>query len=221
MELAWLTEMTLNVQKLLSISSLKISEIIPQFDESTKNKLGSLGDDFYNLLTLKNGFYAFESALHFFPATNINQSILDVNYWNSENLWVNKYSDSIRDYLFFAEDIFGGQFCIFNERIHTFDPETEETEEIATSFDDWAKCVLDEYNHLTGFELAHEWQLKNGCIPVVKRLLPKVPFVLGGKFTIDNLYLLDSVTGMKVRGDLAQQIKNSPDGTKVTFKIVE
>lgn len=213
--------MTLNTQKLLSISSSIISEIIPQLDVSTQNMLGSLGKDFNNILAIKNGFYAFESALHFFPATHIHQSIIDVNCWNSENLWRNKYSDSTKGYLFFAEDIFGGQFCIINERIHTFDPETEETEEVATNFDDWAKCILDEYNYLTGFELAHEWQLKNGSIPVGKRLLPKVPFVLGGKFTTDNLYLLDSVTGMKVRGDLAQQIKNSPDGTKVTFKIVK
>ncbi len=57
-------------------------------------------------------------------------------------------------------------------------------------------------------------------VAVGKRLLPKVPFILGGKFTVDNLYLLDSITGMKLRGDLARQIKNSPDGTKVTFKIV-
>jgi hypothetical protein len=213
--------MTLNTQKLLSISSSKICGTIPQIDESTKNMLGSLSNDFHNLLAIKNGFYAFESALHFFPATKIDQSIIDVNYWNLENLWRNEYSNSIKDHLFFAEDIFGGQFCVFNEKIHTFDPETEETEEIATNFDDWSKCVLDEYNYLTGFELAHEWQLKNGSIPVGKRLLPKVPFVLGGKFTVDNLYLLDSVTGMKVRGDLAQQIKNSPDGTKVTFKIVK
>lgn len=211
--------MTFNIQKLLSISSSKISEFIPQIDESTKNMLGSLSDEFCSLLSVKNGFYAFESALHFFPATQLDRSIIDVNYWNSTSLWRNEYSTSIKDYLFFAEDIFGGQFCIFNEKIHIFDPETEEIEEIAPSFDDWAKCILEEYNYLTGFELAHEWQLKNFSIPVGKRLLPKVPFVLGGKFTVDNLYLLDSITGMRLRGDLAQQIKNSPDGTKVTFKI--
>lgn len=211
--------MLVNTQKLLSISSPKISELIPQFEESTKKMLGCLSDDLYNILAIKNGFYAFESALHFFPATTINQSIIDVNLWNSANLWKNEYSNSVEDYLFFAEDIFGGQFCVFNEKIHTFDPETEETEEIASNFDDWAKCILEEYNYLTGFELAHEWQMKNGFVPVGKRLLPKIPFVLGGKFTLDNLYLLDSVTGMKLRGDLAQQIKNSPDGTKIKFKI--
>jgi hypothetical protein len=92
---------------------------------------------------------------------------------------------------------------------------------MATNFEDWAKHILEKYNYLTGFGLAHEWQTRNGIIPVGQRLLPKVPFVLGGKFTIDNLYLLDSVSGMRLRGDLAQQIKNSPDGTKIKFKIIQ
>jgi hypothetical protein len=214
--------MTINTDKLLSISSTAIAESIPQIDEQTNKMLGSLGNEFHNILSIKNGFYAFESALHFFPATEVVDSVnLDVNYWNSPQLWRDEYSNSIDKYLFFAEDIFGGQFCIFNNKIHIFDSETEEIEVIADTFDDWAKCILDNYNYLTGFELAHGWQLKNGSIPAGKRLLPKVPFVLGGKFTVDNLYLLDSVTGMKLRGDLAQQIKNSPDGTKITFKIVK
>jgi hypothetical protein len=211
--------MTFNIHKLLSISSI-ISESIPQINEPLRNMLGSLKDEFYNLLSLKNGFYAFESALHFYPATTIDR-ILDVNQWNSPNLWRNEYSNSIKDYLFFAEDIFGCQFCVFNDRIYTFDPETEAIEEIASNFEDWAKHILEKYNYFTGFGLAHEWQLRNGIIPVGQRLLPKVPFVLGGKFTIDNLYLLDSISGMRLRGDLARQIKDSPDGTKVTFKIVQ
>ena len=57
--------MLVSTQKLLSISSPKISELIPQLEESTKKMLGCLMDNFYNILAIKNGFYAFESALHF------------------------------------------------------------------------------------------------------------------------------------------------------------
>ncbi len=123
--------------------------------------------------------------------------------------------------MFFAEDVFGNQFLIFNEKIYTFEPETGEIEEVSESFEEWAKCVLDNYNFLTGFQLAHEWQTSNGVIPVGKRLIPKIPFVLGGKYTVDNLYLLDAVTGMNLRADLAKQIINLKDGEKIKFHITD
>jgi hypothetical protein len=201
--------MTINTHKLLSLGSAGICGSKPQIDESIKDILGTLNDEFHNLLSVKNGFYAFESALHFFPATNA--SVPNLSLWNSNDLWKHEYSSSIKDYLFFAEDIFGIQFCVFRNEIHTF----------ATSFEEWSKCILEKYNYWTGFDLAHQWQLKNGVIPVGTRLLPKIPFVLGGKFSIDNLYLLDSVKGMRIRGDLSQQIKNSPDGTKIKFKVID
>ena len=211
--------MALNTDKLLSISSEGICESKPQIDELSKDILGTLNDEFYNFLSIKNGFYAFESALHVFPATN--DSIPNLTLWNSHDLWRNEYSSSIKDYLFFAEDTFGVQFCVFKNKIYGFDPETEEIEKIATSFDEWAKCIVEEYNYWTGFDLAHQWQLENGAIPVGKRLLPKIPFILGGEFAIDNLYLLDSVKGMRFRGALAQQIDNSPDGTKIKLKLID
>ena len=210
--------MALNIDKLLSISGEGICESKPQINKSSKDMLGALNDEFYKFLSVKNGFYAFESALHVFPATN--DYIPNLNLWNSSELWRNEYSSSTKHYLFFAEDIFGIQFCVFKNEIYKFDPETEEIEKIATSFDEWAKCILEEYNYWTGFDLAHQWQLENGAIPVEKRLLSKIPFVLGGKFTIDNLYLSDSVEGMRFRGALSQQINNYPDGTKIKLKII-
>jgi hypothetical protein len=132
--------MASNTSKLLSISSERFSDITPQVDASIKSMLGTLNDEFYNLLSMKNGFYAFESALHVFPVTN--DAVPNLSLWNSSDLWKSEYSSSIKDYLFFAEDIFGIQFCVFKNKIHTFDPETEEIETIAKSFDEWSKCIL-------------------------------------------------------------------------------
>jgi hypothetical protein len=50
------------------------------------------------------------------------------------------------------------------------------------------------------------------------RLLPKLPFVLGGEYNLDNLYLANSVEGMRFRGSIARQIQNIPDGNKVVLK---
>jgi hypothetical protein len=58
-------------------------------------------------------------------------------------------------------------------------------------------------------------------IPIGKRLIPRIPFVLGGKYTIDNLYLLDAATGMNLRADLAKEIINLKDGEKIKFHIID
>ena len=123
--------------------------------------------------------------------------------------------------LFFAEDVFGGQFCIKDNAVFSFDPETGSLELMADSLEMWATDLLQNFNVLTGYSVAHEWQLQNGALPHGMRLIPKIPFVCGGSYGIDNLYAINSVRGMKSRGNLACQIKNLPDGEKIEFKIVE
>lgn len=80
---------------------------------------------------------------------------------------------------FFAEDVFGGRFCIKNSKVYTFDPETGSLEYLADDIESWAQILLSDYEVLTGYPLAHQWQKQNGQLAAGKRLLPKVPFVLG------------------------------------------
>ncbi|MBH3414533.1 SMI1/KNR4 family protein [Pseudomonas putida] len=120
---------------------------------------------------------------------------------------------------FFAEDVFGGQFCIKDSKVYTFDPETGSLEYLADDIESWVQMLLSDYEVLTGYPLAHQWQKQNGQLPAGKRLLPKVPFVLGGEFVLDNLYLADAVEGMKFRADIAIQIKELPDGAQIRLNI--
>ena len=62
--------------------------------------------------------------------------------------------------LFFAEDIFGTQFCIKSNKIYTFDPETGSIEYIADHIEGWAEIIMKDYNVLTGYPLAHESTIK-------------------------------------------------------------
>ncbi|QGX41856.1 SMI1/KNR4 family protein [Permianibacter aggregans] len=172
------------------------------------------------LLQKKNGFFAFESSLRVFSSVKSSQSY-SLADWNSELLWRREYGDCVEDALFFAEDVFGGQFCIRNDEIYCFDPETGEFSYLANTVDDWARSVLSEYQLLTGQPLAHDWQKMHGSIPVLSRLVPKLPFVCGGEFSVENLIALDSVKGMRARGNLAMQIKDLPDGAQITFNITD
>lgn len=142
---------------------------------------------------------------------------MSIEDWNSDALWRGAYGDLAAGLVFFAEDVFGSQFALRHGEVVTFDPETAEIEAFAPSIEAWAAVVLRDFEILTGYPLAAEWQAGHGRLPARRRLLPKVPFVAGGAFAVENLHELDSVEGMRFRATLALQIRDLPDGTKIRF----
>ena len=204
-----------STEKVMSVASGPLGAAA-KFDLPDGRVFGELAE----LLDQRNGFYAFEAALHVFGAGSgvVGGSI---ETWNSDGLWRTAYGGLAEGFHFFAEDIFGAQFAVRGNEVFTFDPETAETVRIASSIEDWAEQVAGNYRTLTGFPIAHAWQQANGAIEPGCRLVPKRPFVLGGDFTVANVYMLDSVEGMRVRGELALQIRDLPDGTKIRYRIVD
>jgi hypothetical protein len=212
--------MSPQVEKLLSIASKSILPQVPSREAPVLKLAGKLADELYDLLLKKNGFLAFESALHVFPlGMSTSKEVIDLAVWNEFYLWRGGYGLLAQQGLFFAEDIFGCQFCIIDSVVHSFDPETGATEELADNIESWADVLLKDYEFLTGYPLAHDWQKVHGSLPLNKRLLPKIPFILGGKHSLDNLYLGDSIEGMRSRSDISRQIQVLPDGAQVRLKI--
>jgi hypothetical protein len=181
----------------------------------------TLADDLSTLLKRRNGFYAFESALHVFPAGPAPADTVSVQQWNSHDLWRYSYGDLAKELFFFAEDAFGVQFALRAGSVVIFEPETGKFEELAEGIEGWADKILTDYACLTGYPLAHDWQVQHGRLLPGKRLLPKRPFVLGGGYSVGNLYALDAADGMRLRGDLAVQLKDLPDGATIRFTVLE
>lgn len=207
-----------SLSKLVKISSEPLSMERPQLTDELSRLLGSLADEFLALLSEKNGFFAFESALHVF-STASSRSHPSLSEWNSREGWRKAYKEIVEDCLFFAEDVFGGQFCIHKNRVCTFDPETGDRKIIGTSLASWAKDLLSDFNVMTGYPIAHAWQLQYGVLPAGKRLIPKIPFVFGGEFNLSNLTLMDAIEGMEFRASLARQIHDLPDESRVRFVV--
>ncbi len=208
------------LEKLLSISGEPLGKQpvtinLPEFGD-----FGQLGDQLLALLSKKNGFYAFESALNFVPATSYEKE-MTLSRWNSFCLWRHEYGDLYGNVLFFGEDAFGDQFCLSDGQVCSFDAETGELKALGRNLEQWAERILEEYGPLTGYALMHQWQEQHGPFPIGARLMPKTPFVLGGQYTLDNLYNLASVSAMKSRGNLARQIMYLPDGAQVEFRIID
>jgi len=174
----------------------------------------ALGD----LLSIKNGFYAFESALLVRPLTHRGVP-LGIAEWNAPVLWKYEYEGSLDGFLCFAEDVFGGQFALGRDAVVAIDPETGESEDVAKTLEEWADVVLGDSSYRTGYPLAHDWQRQHGPLSVGHRLLPQVPFVTGGKFVLENLYSTTDVEGMRFRGSVARQIRDVPDGGHVAFEV--
>jgi hypothetical protein len=172
------------------------------------------------LLREKNGFFCFESALRIFPSETC-ESSYGLDEWNAPKLWRGSYGDLADGLTFFAEDIFGAQFCLKNDEVYSFDPETADLSFIGSGLDEWAAAILEDYDLLTGYSLAHEWQIVNGPLPPRERLMPKLPFVCGGEFELSNLTAIDAARSLRCRGNLATQIHSLPDGAEIKFALVD
>lgn len=210
-----------HIQKLLSISGNSLASLeFPRLERFDSVADARFRTDLSVLLSQKNGFYAFESALHVFPSTAA-AGELGLFDWNTPARWIDAYEGLADACVFFAEDVFGGQFCARANGIHSFEPETGALALIANDLDGWACQILDDYDALTGYSVAHSWQKRCGAIAANTRLLPKVPFVTGGAYDVENLYAHDSTKGMLSRANLAVQIRDLPDGAAIKWKIVD
>ncbi len=212
--------MTSWLKKLLEISSDSISTKEPVIKIEIVGTSKELFQQLINILKKKNGFLVFESALRFFPA-DPTLAKREITRWNNPDVWIGFFDGMAAGAIFFAEDVFGSQFCIVGDEIRSFDPETGEMEFISYSFEDWAKEILEDYEALTGYPIAHEWQETYGVLDYDKVLAPKYPFVLGGEFELNNMSSMDAVKAMLFRADLAKQIRDLPDGAEIEFVVKE
>ncbi len=203
----------MRVEKLLQISG-------PALGRSGVMDEWPANESLRALLLRRNGFFAFESALRVFPAEETSLSY-GLGEWNSPDLWISSYGGLADGLFFFAEDVFGGQFCLKEEQVYSFNPETAELTLAGGNLEAWADAILKDYDFLTGYALAHEWQIKHGTLASKVRLIPKVPFVCGGEYKVDNLAAVDAARAMRSRGNLAQQIQSLPDGSQIKFELVD
>ena len=208
-----------HIARLLSTSGVALCNSEPRLPVSLVRMAGTGSDELLELLVERNGFYAFESALHIFPS-NCSDSLMDIETWNTNTLWRDEFGAAAKELVFFAEDAFGEQFAISQGSIYRFDPESAAVKEFGSTLDDWAERILLDYAFETGYQQIHEWQQRNGKLGDDQRLIPKTPFVLGGSYEVDNLFALDAVKAMRYRADIWKQIRDLPDGTPVQFKVI-
>lgn len=212
--------MTSTIEKLAATGGQPIRRDPPDMSALVRAFGEEVAHHLRHILEIKNGFYAFEGALHVLSdlGTDAERGVIE---WNREDLWRQDYQGMADNAVFFAEDVFGVQFCIHDGSVATFDPETGGFDIVGRDIDEWAKKILADYNLWTGYSLAHAWQVKYGPIPCGTRLMPVTPFVLGGEFETTNVRAVDAVEGMTARAAIAVQIRDLPDGAQIKLRVVD
>lgn len=207
-----------NIEKLLALAGSELGQ-----PTSPDEIPSTIPGDLAKLIATRNGFVAFEGALHVFHFAHPDvPGEGDLTRWNAPETWRDAYADLVEtNDVFFAEDVFGNQFCIRHGRIWCFDSETGEADFLADDMEAWAGEIVANFAVLTGQPLAHDWQVAHGSLALGQRLVPKIPFVLGGEFTVANLRAVESVKGMRFRGDIAQQLRDLPDGAPIELRTIE
>jgi hypothetical protein len=203
-----------SLESLLDLASGPIAPSVRTRDETWLKQFGGLGNDLCALLRRANGFFCFGSALHVRSAES-REGYFGLHEWNAPKGWRGHCPALREDSICFAEDLFGGQFVLSGDRISRFNPETGAIKHHSTDLDDWASKILDRYNSETGWEAGREWQIRNHSLPAGSRLIPKMPFVLGGSYVAENLQLCGDWRAMLLYANLSRQIRDVPDGMPV------
>jgi hypothetical protein len=206
--------MTRAMAKLLQIASEQLGSFSSEELRLDTTQQGH-AEDLLRTLLVKDGFYAFESALLVLPSvgTRFEPGLGD---WNRLDGWRLHYGAIPADTVFFASDALLCQFGIRPCGVVRFDPESGELTDHSSSLEAWAAAVLEDYNFQTAWSICREWQVIHGALPRGYRLLPKVPFVLGGQYDSTNLVAAPMTLAIEHLSRLFLQIGHVPDGTHVS-----
>jgi hypothetical protein len=112
-----------SLEKLLSIATDALVRPVPGISPKMSMPNAARWKELAALLRRRNGFYAFESALHVFPLLSAGDAC-GLEVWNAVDTWIDCYDDLASGCFFFAEDVFGNQFCVKGRDICSFDAET-------------------------------------------------------------------------------------------------
>ncbi|MFJ6464269.1 GIY-YIG nuclease family protein [Streptomyces sp. NPDC091387] len=139
-------------------------------------------------------------------ACNKNQGIYEYpDQWNPGKTYVGKtlnFKNRLKDHL---------------DSVHLFNPETAALSKFSDDIEGWQRNVIADWDYVTGYSVAHEWQTQNGALPPGHRLAPRIPFSVGGEFSAANMVPVESVAALKYWGAFALSISETPDGDQFTF----
>jgi hypothetical protein len=198
----------------------QITTHLPSADE-LRGPLSIFADHYYReYMNHTNGGYYYSGALQLYSFLEYGQQE-DIG---EINVTIAQLYQKIAGKIFaFGQDTFGNQFCFREDgKVVFLNIESGDVEELADSFMSWEDSLEKDFEYLTGVNLRIEFAKANpNVLGVADRLCPKIPFIIGGEFTVNNLYRVSFLECLYINYNIANQIHDLPDGATISLKAVE
>ncbi|HZX59363.1 MAG TPA: SMI1/KNR4 family protein [Mucilaginibacter sp.] len=163
-----------------------------------------------------NGGFFYKNSIHIY-------SITLTPYFNSffrvNEVIKKEYINILDNEIFFGQELFGNQFGFSSNGIIFFNIETGERTIIGKTFSDWIDVIDSDIEYYSGINVMEAWVQLNGKLNNEQRLCPKIPFIVGGNYEIENLYSQPFPDYITSNANIANQIYGLPDGTPIRLKI--
>lgn len=211
------------LRDLLVIAGPALSPARPQLRTHEAQLAGRHAGDLLSLLERRNGFFAFGSALHVFPAGPVSGS-RDLARWNAADLWRQAFGAADPGMLFFAENVLGEQFALGDEGVFRWDPETLESSRVGADLDEWAGAMMADPDGQAGRALAQRWEAAHGPLPAGWRIRPRFLLFAWREIdysSLDSYAAADAVELMLACADLGRQLRRLPEGERVRIRVAE
>lgn len=181
-------------------------------------KIQQIYPSFVKILPLNGGYFQ-NNRIHFYGVSQ-KHYYHDLIYMNS--FLKSLYGNLLGINIFIGEDIFGNLFSVSkDEEYFIFDIETSESTYIINGFENFINEILiNDSEYYNGYSLIQDNAELINQLRFGKRLRPKLPFILGGEYTNDNLVLQDTEKYLKFCSDIAKQIVELPDGANFTIELI-
>lgn len=172
------------------------------------------------LLESHNGGFFYKQSLHIYSYSH-NREFNDIE---QVNLAMKKeYGEIAKGLVSFGQDLFGNQFCFDTtegNRIVFFNTESGKKEDMAADFPGWIEMIYKHFGYYIGLKLISEWRMRND-LSFSQRLVPKIPFISSGDFSIANLQTGNFPDYLAAYAGIAKQVHHLPEGTTVKVAFIK
>jgi hypothetical protein len=166
--------------------------------------------------SIGNGGFFFGQSLQFYSLISEKsfRSIISVN-----ELLTQEFDFLFKGLYSFAQDVFGNQF-VFNDegQISLFNIESGSCDIVAQNFKESLSILINDIDYYAGITYEKMWKGEYE-LALDQRIQPKIPFVIGGEYKLDNFYVNNYPAYLSYNADIAKQIYNLKDGEKVKLRI--
>lgn len=181
------------------------------------NNLNIADADYFSFMDRVNGGFFFGRSLLLYPFLNTND--YPCIFFINQTL-TTLYGPLFNGLVSFGQDVFGNQFCFdtANNNVVMFTIEDAGKTIMADSFSGWLDVLASDIDFYTGRPYAAMW-LATNHLAINQVICPKIPFIIGGDYKIDNFYAAFFPAFIAFNADFAKQIHQLPNGTKVSIHV--